>query len=224
MAQRKIFLLLCCVSFLLSTALAAPPREGVYEKTGSRPARMVVIEPEGRPFLQNLYAPLIGLEAFHSSGRSVQQLAALYSGKTADAGAGENWLELTGKELENALSGKAPFSLCLYGAAHPQKGREQIDFFFPDDGTAEVHQAGDALDGVYRYTGPEIKDVPLLLPLFAWKLSSAAPYSSRDEFPVWRKTEKEAPDTWHFLIGADGETELTAARDLSRLEERTEDS
>lgn len=175
--MKKIMVLLAMLlCFVMNTAFAALPTEGVYHligKNGILKARMYVMETEKESAYTfaygNQYAEVIWLESYLDNGEVLAQIATKYIWKTHNVGAFETALILDREELEKLERGEM---------ATPSYGADigAVRFSEPKFGTADVSivknskglpaswdktDVASSFNGTYLYVGKKLKFTPL---------------------------------------------------------------
>ena len=159
-----------------NSALAALPKEGVYEKhsaAGTLEARMFVMGEHGATKYTfgygNDYAQIIWLEGYTSNGERHSEFATKYVWKTDSVGAAETALILDREGIENLKNGDI---------ATPIYAQDMAVFSFDDNGMAKVNvrpgftgepeswkngNTAASFSGKYTYVADSLKFTPISL-------------------------------------------------------------
>ena len=176
MHRKIIGSVLLGLCMFANSALAALPKEGVYEKhsaAGTLEARMFVMGEHGATKYTfgygNDYTQIIWLEGYTSNGERHSEFATKYVWKTDSVGAAETALILDREGIENLKNGDI---------ATPIYAQDMAAFSFDDNGMAEVNvrpgftgepeswkngQAAASLSGKYNYVANNLKFTPISL-------------------------------------------------------------
>ena len=176
MHRKIIGSVLLGLCMFANSALAALPKEGVYEKhsaAGTLEARMFVMGEHGATKYTfgygNDYAQIIWLEGYTSNGERHSEFATKYIWKTDSVGAAETALILDREGIENLKNGDI---------ATPIYAQDMAVFSFDDNGMAKVNvrpgftgepeswkngQAAASLSGKYNYVANNLKFTPISL-------------------------------------------------------------
>ena len=176
MHRKIIGSVLLGLCMFANSALAALPKEGVYEKhsaAGTLEARMIVMGEHGATKYTfgygNDYAQIIWLEGYTSNGERHSEFATKYIWKTDSVGAAETALILDREGIENLKNGDI---------ATPIYAQDMAVFSFDDNGMAKVNvrpgftgepeswkngQAAASLSGKYNYVANNLKFTPISL-------------------------------------------------------------
>ena len=176
MHRKIVGSVLLGVLMLANSALAALPKEGVYEKrsaVGVLEARMYVMGEQGATKYTFGYGndttQIIWLEGFLPNGESHSEFATKYVWKTDSIGAAEAALILDREEIDELKNGNV---------ATPIYAQDMAIFSFDDNGGAKVNvgqgftgepeswkngQAAASLSGKYNYVANNLKFTPISL-------------------------------------------------------------
>ena len=176
MHRKIIGSVLLGLCMFANSALAALPKEGVYEKhsaAGTLEARMFVMGEHGATKYTfgygNDYTQIIWLEGYTFNGERHSEFATKYVWKTDSVGAAETALILDREGIENLKNGDI---------ATPIYAQDMAVFSFDDNGMAKVNvrpgftgepeswkngQAAASLSGKYNYVANNLKFTPISL-------------------------------------------------------------
>ena len=176
MHRKIISSVLLGLCMFANSALAALPKEGVYEKhsaAGTLEARMFVMGEHGATKYTfgygNDYTQIIWLEGYTFNGERHSEFATKYVWKTDSVGAAETALILDREGIENLKNGDI---------ATPIYAQDMAVFSFDDNGMAKVNvrpgftgepeswkngQAAASLSGKYNYVANNLKFTPISL-------------------------------------------------------------
>ena len=176
MHRKIIGSVLLGLCMFANSALAALPKEGVYEKhsaAGTLEARMFVMGEHGATKYTfgygNDYTQIIWLEGYTFNGERHSEFATKYVWKTDSVGAAETALILDREGIENLKNGDI---------ATPIYAQDMAAFSFDDNGMAKVNvrpgftgepeswkngQAAASLSGKYNYVANNLKFTPISL-------------------------------------------------------------
>ena len=176
MHRKIIGSVLLGLCMFANSALAALPKEGVYEKhsaAGTLEARMFVMGEHGATKYTfgygNDYAQIIWLEGYTSNGERHSEFATKYIWKTDSVGAAETALILDREGIENLKNGDI---------ATPIYAQDMAVFSFDDNGMAEVNvrpgftgepeswkngNTAASFSGKYTYVADSLKFTPISL-------------------------------------------------------------
>ena len=176
MHRKIIGSVLLGLCMFANSALAALPKEGVYEKhsaAGTLEARMFVMGEHGATKYTfgygNDYTQIIWLEGYTFNGERHSEFATKYVWKTDSVGAAETALILDREGIENLKNGDI---------ATPIYAQDMAIFSFDDNGMAKVNvrpgftgepeswkngQAAASLSGKYNYVANNLKFTPISL-------------------------------------------------------------
>ena len=176
MHRKIIGSVLLGLCMFANSALAALPKEGVYEKhsaAGTLEARMFVMGEHGATKYTfgygNDYTQIIWLEGYTFNGERHSEFATKYVWKTNSVGAAETALILDREGIENLKNGDI---------ATPIYAQDMAVFSFDDNGMAKVNvrpgftgepeswkngQAAASLSGKYNYVANNLKFTPISL-------------------------------------------------------------
>ena len=176
MHRKIVGSVLLGVLMLANSALAALPKEGVYEKrsaVGVLEARMYVMGEQGATKYTFGYGndttQIIWLEGFLPNGERHSEFATKYVWKTDSIGAAEAALILDREEIDELKNGNV---------ATPIYAQDMAIFSFDDNGGAKVNvgqgftgepeswkngQAAASLSGKYNYVANNLKFTPISL-------------------------------------------------------------
>ena len=176
MHRKIIGSVLLGLCMFTNSALAALPKEGVYEKhsaAGTLEARMFVMGEHGATKYTfgygNDYTQIIWLEGYTFNGERHSEFATKYVWKTDSVGAAETALILDREGIENLKNGDI---------ATPIYAQDMAVFSFDDNGMAKVNvrpgftgepeswkngQAAASLSGKYNYVANNLKFTPISL-------------------------------------------------------------
>lgn len=174
MNKKMITSVLLGLTIMTSSAFAALPKEGVYEKhdnQGVLQARMYVMGQFGETQYSfgygNEHAQVIWVEAYASNGQKYTEFATKYIWKTDTAGAAETALILDRQNIMSLYNGEN---------AIPYYAQDMAVFSFDDNGNANVGvtegfqgeptswkdgKAQEALRGKYSYVSSDLTFTPL---------------------------------------------------------------
>ena len=176
MHRKIIGSVLLGLCMFANSALAALPKEGVYEKhsaAGTLEARMFVMGEHGATKYTfgygNDYTQIIWLEGYTFNGERHSEFATKYVWKTDSVGAAETALILDREGIENLKNGDI---------ATPIYAQDMAVFSFDDNGMAKVNvrpgftgepeswkngNAAASLSGKYNYVANNLKFTPISL-------------------------------------------------------------
>ena len=176
MHRKIVGSVLLGVLMLANSALAALPKEGVYEKhsaAGALEARMYVMGEQGATKYTFGYGndstQIIWLEGFLPNGERHSEFATKYIWKTHSIGAAEAALILDREEIDELKNGNV---------ATPIYAQDMAIFSFDDNGGAKVNvgqgftgepeswkngKAAASLSGKYNYVANNLKFTPISL-------------------------------------------------------------
>ena len=176
MHRKIIGSVLLGLCMFANSALAALPKEGVYEKhsaAGTLEARMFVMGEHGATKYTfgygNDYTQIIWLEGYTFNGERHSEFATKYVWKTDSVGAAEAALILDREEIDELKNGNV---------ATPIYAQDMAIFSFDDNGMAKVNvrpgftgepeswkngQAAASLSGKYNYVANNLKFTPISL-------------------------------------------------------------
>ena len=176
MHRKIIGSVLLGLCMFANSALAALPKEGVYEKhsaAGTLEARMFVMGEHGATKYTfgygNDYAQIIWLEGYTSNGERHSEFATKYVWKTDSVGAAETALILDREGIENLKNGDI---------ATPIYAQDMAVFSFDDNGMAKVNvrpgftgepeswkngNTAASFSGKYTYVADSLKFTPISL-------------------------------------------------------------
>ena len=176
MHRKIVGSVLLGVLMLANSALAALPKEGVYEKhsaAGALEARMYVMGEQGATKYTFGYGndstQIIWLEGFLPNGERHSEFATKYIWKTDSIGAAEAALILDREEIDELKNGNV---------ATPIYAQDMAIFSFDDNGGAKVNveqgftgepeswkngKAAASLSGKYNYVANNLKFTPISL-------------------------------------------------------------
>ena len=176
MHRKIIGSVLLGLCMFANSALAALPKEGVYEKhsaAGTLEARMFVMGEHGATKYTfgygNDYAQIIWLEGYTSNGERHSEFATKYIWKTGSVGAAETALILDREGIENLKNGDI---------ATPIYAQDMAVFSFDDNGMAKVNvrpgftgepeswkngNTAASFSGKYTYVADSLKFTPISL-------------------------------------------------------------
>lgn len=176
MYRKILALLLMCLCMLASSALAALPKEGVYEKhsaAGALEARMFVMGEYGATKYTfgygNESAQIIWLEGYLPNGEKHSEFVTKYIWKTDSVGAAEAALILDSEGIAILKDG---------AIATPFYAQDMATFSFDDKGLAKVNvaqgfsgepqswkngKAAASFSGKYSYVAANLSFTPLSL-------------------------------------------------------------
>lgn len=176
MYRKILALLLMCLCMLASSALAALPKEGVYEKhsaAGALEARMFVMGEYGATKYTfgygNESAQIIWLEGYLPNGEKHSEFVTKYIWKTDSVGAAEAALILDSEGIAILKDG---------AIAAPFYAQDMATFSFDDKGLAKVNvaqgfsgepqswkngKAAACFSGQYSYVAANLSFTPLSL-------------------------------------------------------------
>ena len=176
MHRKIIGSVLLGLCMLANSALAALPKEGVYEKhsaAGTLEARMFVMGEHGATKYTfgygNDYTQIIWLEGYTFNGERHSEFATKYVWKTDSVGAAETALILDREGIENLKNGDI---------ATPIYAQDMAAFSFDDNGMAKVNvrpgftgepeswkngRAAASFSGKYTYVADSLKFTPISL-------------------------------------------------------------
>lgn len=176
MHRKIIGSVLLGLCMFANSALAALPKEGVYEKhsaAGTLEARMFVMGEHGATKYTfgygNDYTQIIWLEGYTSNGERHSEFATKYIWKTDSVGAAETALILDREGIENLKNGDI---------ATPIYAQDMAAFSFDDNGMAEVNvrpgftgepeswkngNTAASFSGKYTYVADSLKFTPISL-------------------------------------------------------------
>ncbi|MDY5044395.1 SH3 domain-containing protein [Phascolarctobacterium sp.] len=176
MHRKIIGSVLLGLCMFANSALAALPKEGVYEKhsaAGTLEARMFVMGEHGATKYTfgygNDYTQIIWLEGYTFNGERHSEFATKYVWKTDSVGAAETALILDREGIENLKNGDI---------ATPIYAQDMAVFSFDDNGMAKVNvrpgftgepeswkngNTAASLSGKYNYVANNLKFTPISL-------------------------------------------------------------